>query len=106
MANKFSGSSIHSNLTRGDAVFFDGWLLINQAETGADTRECTRLERVRGDARDGLFVGSSCRYFRQLFNLRAFRAGSSRTNDFTLGLLSPFSLSLSLSHTLFLSLGS
>lgn len=80
---------MHGNLTRGGAVFFDGWLLINQAETGADTRECTRMAGVRGGASDGLFVGSSRRYFRQLFNLRAFRAGSSRTNDFTLGLLPP-----------------
>lgn len=51
VANKFSGSSVHGNLTRGGAVFFDGWLLINQAETGAYTRECTRMARVCGGAR-------------------------------------------------------
>lgn len=54
VANKFSGSSVHGNLTRGGAVFFDGWLLINQAETGADTRECTRIAGVRGGVRDGV----------------------------------------------------
>lgn len=41
-------------------------------------------------ARDGVIRWCSfCRwYFHQLFNLRAFRVGLSRTNDFTLGLLS------------------
>lgn len=77
---------------RGGTVFFDGWLLINQAETGADMRECTGIARMRG------WRARVIRWFVPPVFPPAIqfagvsRRGSSRTNDFTLDLHSFLSL--------------
>lgn len=67
-------------------VFFDGG---GPNKSGTDRDGYTIRSGERG-REGGLFVGSFHRYFRQLFNLRPFRApppSSSWTNDFTLELV-------------------